>query len=171
MTVTLDLAGHRLDGTKTAAAKTGSFVDEIAVAAAEAAKAATAKAGALIGEHAGTFLASAAEGAEKSVCDYEIVFEGPEAKELGLAVSLVRLVRGPGRDPAPELSLYLLNEKPVSGTLRARCLMADGREIGRGSAELRRDAADDAGYLRVPVPKDIPTELVSRLSLSITSAP
>ena len=32
------------------------------------------------------------------------------------------------------MSLYVLNERPVAGTLRLRFLAADGREIGRGEA-------------------------------------
>ena len=138
--------------------------NKVADAAIDTTKAATAKAGTIVGEHVGTFFSGVGEGVEKSICDYEIVFEETEA--AGITVSLVRKESGSGKDAPPELSLYVLNEKPVSGTLRIRFLTSDGREIGRGSAELQRDA-DGADYLRVPMPKDMPTELVARLSLSI----
>ena len=82
-------------------------------------------------------------------------------------MTLARRVSDDAR--APALSLYVLNERPVAGTLRARLLAADGREIGRGEAALDR-AADGAGYVRVPVPADTPSELVRTVSLSLAAS-
>lgn len=165
-----EVADAAADSAKAATTKAGTIVSEVADAAIDTTKAATAKAGAIVGEHVSTFFSGVGEGVEKIRCDYETVFEGPEAEAAGMTVSLVRKEFGSGNDAPPDLSLYVLNEKPVSGTLRIRFLTSDGREIGRGSAELQRDA-DDAGYLRVPMPKDMPTELVTRLSLSIRPSP
>ncbi len=137
---------------------------DAASAAAGATKAVAGKAGHAVGEHVGTFFAAVGEGVEQSVCDYETRVDDPALEAAGVSVTLVRRVTGEDRTPA--LSLYLLNGRPVSGTLRARLLAADGREIGRGETALDR-AADGAGYVRVPVPADTPSELVRTLSFSL----
>ena len=140
---------------------------DAASAAAGATKAVAGKAGHAVGEHVGTFFAAVGEGGEgveQSVCDYETRVDDPALEAAGVSVTLVRRVTGDDR--APALSLYLLNGRPVAGTLRVRLLAADGREIGRGEAALDR-AADGAGYVRVPVPADTPTELVRTVSLSL----
>ena len=133
-------------------------------AASAAAGATKAVAGHAVGEHVGTFCAAVGEGVEQSVCDYETRVDDPALEAAGVSVTLVRRVTGDDR--APALSLYLLNGRPVAGTLRARLLAADGREIGRGEAALDR-AADGAGYVRVPVPADTPSELVRTVSRSL----
>ena len=135
---------------------------DAASAAAGATKAVAGKAGHAVGEHVGTFFAAVGEGVEQSVCDYETRVDDPALEAAGVSVTLVRRVTG--EDRAPALSLYLLNGRPVAGTLRVRLLAADGREIGRGEAALDR-AADGAGY--VPVPADTPSELVRTVSLSL----
>ena len=140
---------------------------DAASAAAGATKAVAGKAGHAVGEHVGTFFAAVGEGVEQSVCDYETRVDDPALEAAGVSVTLVRRVTG--EDRAPALSLYLLNERPVAGTLRARLLAADGREIGRGEAALDR-AADGAGYVRVPVPADTPSELVRTVSLSLSAS-
>ncbi len=140
---------------------------DAASAAAGATKAVAGKAGHAVGEHVGTFFAAVGEGVEQSVCDYETRVDDPALEAAGVSVTLVRRVTGDDR--APALSLYLLNERPVAGTLRARLLAADGREIGRGEAALDR-AADGAGYVRVPVPADTPSELVRTVSLSLSAS-
>ena len=137
---------------------------DAASAAADATKAVAGKAGHAVGEHVGTFFAAVGEGVEQSVCDYETRVDDPALEAAGVSVTLVRRVTGDDR--APALSLYLLNGRSVAGTLRARLLAADGREIGRGEAALDR-AADGAGYVRVPVPADTPSELVRTVSLSL----
>ena len=137
---------------------------DAASAAAGATKAVAGKAGHAVGEHVGTFFAAVGEGVEQSVCDYQTRIDDPMLEAAGVSVTLVRRVTGDDR--APALSLYLLNGRPVAGTLRVRLLAADGREIGRGEAALDR-AADGAGYVRVPVPADTPSELVRTVSLSL----
>ena len=137
---------------------------DAASAAAGATKAVAGKAGHAVGEHVGTFFAAVGEGVEQSVCDYETRVDDPALEAAGVSVTLVRRVSDGAR--APALSFYLLNERPVAGTLRARLLAADGREIGRGEAALDR-SGDGAGYVRVPVPADTPSELVRTLSLSL----
>ena len=136
-------------------------------AAADTTKAVAAKTGKAVGEHAGAFFAGVGEGVEQSVCDYETRVDDPALEAAGVSVTLVRRVTG--EDRAPALSLYLLNGRSVAGTLRVRLLAADGREIGRGEAALDR-AADGAGYVRVPVPADTPSELVRTVSLSLSAS-
>ncbi len=129
-------------------------------------KAVATSAGQAVGEHVGNFFAGVGEGVEKSVCDYAVHIDAPELSDAGVSVSLVRRVSD---DPkAPALSLYVLNERPVSGTLRVRLLTEDGREIGRGEAAFDR-AADGAGYVRIPLPADMPSELVRTVSLSLVA--
>ena len=139
---------------------------DAASAAADATKAVAGKAGHAVGEHVGTFFAAVGEGVEQSVCDYETRVDDPALEAAGVSVTLVRRVSDDAR--APALSLYLLNERPVAGTLRVRLLAADGREIGRGETALDR-AADGAGYVRVPIPADTPSELVRTISLSLAA--
>ena len=129
---------------------------DAASAAAGATKAVAGKAGHAVGE-----------GVEQSVCDYETRVDDPALEAAGVSVTLVRRVTGDDR--APALSLYLLNARPVAGTLRVRLPAADGREIGRGEAALDR-SGDGAGYVRVPVPADTPTELVRTVSLSLAAS-
>jgi hypothetical protein len=131
-----------------------------------AAKSAASKTGQIVGEHVGAFFAGVGEGVEKMICDYGIEYEGGAITQANLSVSLVRKTSGEGKSPLSALSLYVLNEKPVSGNLQIRFVTSDGREIGRGTAELKRDA-DGAGYVRVPVDADMPTELVAKLALSL----
>lgn len=140
---------------------------DAASAAAGATKSVAAKAGKAVGEHAGAFFAGVGEGVEKSVCDYAVRVDDPALAAAGVSVTLARRVSDDAR--APALSLYVLNERPLSGTLRLRFLAADGREIGRGEAALDR-AADAAGYVRVPIEKDLPTELVRTVSLALVAA-
>ena len=139
--------------------------------AAEAAEAKTkalaAKAGTSVGEHAGAFFAGIGEGVEKSVCDYAVRLDSPELATNGVSVTLVRRVDADKDTPA--LSLYLLNEKPLEGTLRIRLLAQDGSEIGRGEAAVSR-SGEGADYLRFPVPKDLPSELVRTVALSLLPA-
>ena len=116
---------------------------DAASAAAGATKAVAGKAGHAVGEHVGTFFAAVGEGVEQSVCDYETRVDDPALEAAGVSVTLVRRVTGDDR-----------------------LLAADGREIGRGEAALDR-AADGAGYVRVPVPADTPSELVRTVSLSL----
>ena len=99
---------------------------DAASAAAGATKAVAGKAGHAVGEHVGTFFAAVGEGVEQSVCDYETRVDDPALEAAGVSVTLVRRVTGDDRTPA--LSLYLLNGRPVAGTLRVRLLAADGRE-------------------------------------------
>lgn len=135
-----------------------------ASAAADTTKIVSTKAGKVVGEHAGNFFAGIGEGVENSVCDYAVRIDTPVLSDAGVSVSLVRRVSD---DPkAPALSLYILNERPVSGTLRVRLLTEDGREIGRGEAAFDR-AADGAGYVRTPLPADMPSELVRTIALSL----
>jgi hypothetical protein len=140
---------------------------DAASAAAGATKSVATKAGKAVGEHAGAFFAGVGEGVEKSVCDYAVRVDDPALAAAGVSVTLARRVSDDAR--APALSLYVLNERPVAGTLRLCFLAADGREIGRGEAALDR-AADTAGYVRVPIEKDLPTELVRTVSLSLVAA-
>jgi len=140
---------------------------DAASAAADATKAVATKAGKSVGEHAGAFLAAVGEGVEKSVCDYAVRIDGPELAAAGASVTLVRRVSDDAR--APALSVYLINERPMAGTLRARFLAADGREIGRAESSVSREA-DASGYVRLPLDKDIPTELIRTVSLSLIPA-
>ena len=130
-----------------------------------AAKSAASRSGQIVGEHVGAFFAGVGEGVEKIICDYGIELEGGAITQANVSVSLVRKTSGESA-----LSLYVLNEKPLSGKLQIRFVTSDGREIGRGTAELKRDA-DGAGYVRVPIDADMPTELVSTLMLSLLPAP
>ena len=131
-----------------------------------AAKSAVSKTGQIVGEHVGAFFAGVGEGVEKMICDYGIEFEGGAITQANVSVSLVRKTSGEGRNPSSALSLYVLNEKPVSGNMQIRFVTSDGREIGRGTTELKRDA-NGAGYVRVPIEADMPTELVATLALSL----
>lgn len=134
--------------------------------AADTTKTVATKAGKVVGEHVGNFFAGVGEGVENSVCDYAVRIDAPELSDAGVSVSLVRRVSD---DPkAPALSLYILNERPVSGTLRVRFLTEDGREIGRGEAAFDR-AADGAGYIRIPLPADMPSEIVRTVALSLVA--
>ena len=141
---------------------------DAASAATDATKSVATKAGKAVGEHAGAFFAGVGEGVEASVCDYAVRIDDPALAAAGVSVTLARRVSDGGRGPA--LSLYVLNEKPVAGTLRVRLLAADDREIGRGETAFDR-AADAAGYVRFPLEKDLPTELVRTVSLSLIATP
>ena len=137
---------------------------DAASAATDATKAVATKAGKVVGEHVGGFFAGVGEGVETSVCDYAVRVDDPTLAEAGVSVTLVRHVRD--NPDASALSLYVLNEKPVAGTLRLRFLAADEREIGRGETAFDR-AADTAGYVRISLEKDLPTELVRTVALSL----
>ena len=133
----------------------------------DATRAVAGKAGHAVGEHVGTFFTAVGEGVEQSVCDYETRVDDPALEAAGVSVTLVRRVTDGACTPA--LSLYLLNERPFAGALCIRLLAADGREIGRGETALDR-AADGAGYVRVPIPADTPSELVRTVSLATSFA-
>ena len=139
-----------------------------ASAATDATKAVATKTGKVVGEHVGGFFSGVGEGVEASVCDCPVRIDDPVLAEAGVSVTLVRHVRD--KPDAPVLSLYVLNVKPVAGTLRLRLLAEDGREIGRGETALDR-AADGAGYVRIPLEKDLPTGLVRTVSLSLATPP
>lgn len=137
---------------------------DAASVATDATKAVATKAGKVVGEHVGGFFSGVGEGVEASVCDFPVSIDDPALVESGISVTLVRHVRD--SPDTPMLSLYVLNAKPVAGTLRLRLLAEGGREIGRGETAFDR-AADGAGYIRVPLEKDLPTELVRTVSLSL----
>ena len=139
---------------------------DAASAATDATKAVATKAGKVVGDHVGGFFSGVGEGVEASLCDFPVRIDDPVLAGAGVSVTLVRHVRD--KPDAPALSLYVLNEKPVAGTLRLRFLAEEGREIGRGETAFDR-AADGAGYVRVPLEKDIPTELVRTVSLSLST--
>ncbi len=141
---------------------------DAASAATDATKAVATKAGKVVGEHVGGFFSGVGEGVEASVCDFPVRIDDPALAEAGVTVTLVRHVRD--KPDAPVLSLYVLNEEPVTGALRLRFLTEDGREIGRGETAIDR-AADGAGYVRIPLEKDIPTGLVRTVSLSLATPP
>ena len=141
---------------------------EAAKLAEEKGKELATKAGKTVGEHAGSFFAGVGEGVEKSICDYAVTIDSPALATNGVGVTLVRRVDA-DKDP-PALSLYVLNEKPLAGRLRIRLLTEDGREIGRGEATVSRPG-DGADYVRFPVPKDLPSELVRTVSLTLVPAP
>ena len=134
-------------------------------AAADTTKAVAAKTGKAVGEHAGAFFAGVGEGVERVVCDYAVRIDGDALAAAGASVTLVQRVSG-GRDAAPALALYLVNERPLAGTLRLRLLTADGREIGRGEAPLDR-GSEGAGHVRVPIPADTPSTLVKTIALTL----
>jgi len=145
---------------------------EAAAQAAEAAEAKTkelaTKAGKTVGEHAGNFFTGVGEGVESSICDYAVRIDSPALATNGVSVTLVKRVFV---DPdTPALSLYLLNEKPLDGTLRIRLLTEDGSEVGRGQATVSRPG-DSADYVRFPVPKDMPGDLVRTVALSLMPTP
>lgn len=132
--------------------------------AADATKSAAAKTGQAVGEHVGHFFAGVGEGIETSICDYAVEIADPALVQAGLEVNLVRRVSESATNSV--LSLYVLNEAPVSGTIRLRLLAADGREIGRSETAVS-SPADAAGYLRFPIAADMPTELVRSVSLTL----
>jgi len=141
---------------------------DAANSAAGVTKTVAAKTGKVVGEHVGTFFAGIGEGVEVSLCDYAVRIEGATLEAAGLSSTLVQRVSDDTGSPA--LSFYLVNAKPVSGTLRLRLLTEDGSEIGRAETTMAR-GADAAGYVRFALDKDLPTGLVRTAVLSLAPSP
>ena len=139
--------------------------------AADATKDAAAKTGRVVGETAGQFFSGVGEGLERAIVDYDIDLSDPSLAPVGASVNVVRHITEYNSETRRDddfLLLYFLNQAPAEGTLRLVLRAADGREIGRSELPVSLPA-DSAEYLRFPLPRDLSTELVRSVALSLVS--
>ena len=154
---------------KHAAARAADATMDAASRAADATKDAAAKTGRAVGEHAGNFFSGVGEGIERAIVAYDIDLSDPSLAPVGASVNIVRHIsefNSETRKTDEFLLLYFLNKSPAEGTLRLVLRAADAREIGRSELSVALPA-DSAAYLRFPLARDLPTELVRTVSLSL----
>lgn len=154
---------------KHAATRAADATMDAAARAADATKDAAAKTGRAVGEHAGNFFSGVGEGIERAIVAYDVDLSDPSLAPLGASVNIVRHISEYNSETRKDddfLLLYFLNESPAEGTLRLVLRAADAREIGRSELPVALPA-DSATYLRFPLPRDLPTDLVRTVSLSL----
>ncbi len=135
----------------------------------ERAKELSSKAGRAIGAGAGTFVSSVGAAYEKAVTAYD-VRPSRELKAHGVAVSVGQQSEGCAtNDWCRTLSLYIINQKPVAGTLRIRLFSAATQEIGRATAVVSLPA-DDARYVPFRLSQDVPLALTKFIELDLKKA-
>ena len=137
--------------------------------AADATKDAAAKTGRVVGETAGQFFSGVGEGIERAIVNYDIDLSDSSLVPVGASVNVVRHISEYNSETHKDdhfILLYFLNQAPAEGTLRLVLRAADGREIGRSELPVSL-AADSAEYLRFPLPRDLSTELVRSVALSL----
>jgi hypothetical protein len=151
---------------------TAAKAKQAAARAANATKDVAAKTGRAVGEHAGNFFSGVGEGIERAIVAYDIDLSDPSLAPIGASVNIVRHISEYNSETHKDddfLLLYFLNKSPAAGTLRLVLCAADAREIGR--SELPIDLpADSATYLRFPLSRDLPTDLVRSIALSFIPA-
>lgn len=154
---------------KQAAARAADATLDAAARAADATKDAAAKTGRAVGEHAGNFFSGVGEGIERAIVAYDVDLSDPSLAPLGASVNIVRHISEYNSETRKDdefLLLYFLNQSPAEGTLRLVLRAADAREIGRSELPVALPA-DSATYLRFPLSRDLPTDLVRSVSLSL----
>lgn len=140
-----------------------------AARAADATKDAAAKTGRVVGEHAGNFFSGVGEGIERAIVAYDIDLSDPSLAPVGASVNIVRHITEHNSETRKDdefLLLYFLNKSTAEGTLRLVLRAADGLEIGRSELPVALPA-DSATYLRFPLSRDLSTELVRSVSISL----
>jgi hypothetical protein len=132
----------------------------------ERARELSSKAGRAIGAGAGTFVSSVGAAYEKAVTAYD-VRASRELKVHGVAVSVGQQTEGCATNGWDRtLSLYIINQKPVDGTLRIRLFSAATQEIGRATAAVSLPA-DDARYVPFRLSQDVPLALTKFIELDL----
>jgi hypothetical protein len=168
-----DFLSAAAEKAKQAASRAADATMDAASRAAEATKDAAAKTGRAVGEHAGQFFSGVGEGIERAVVAYDVDLSDPSLAPVGASVNIVRHVDEfdkEARETRHFILVYFLNQSPVDGTLRLVLRAADAREIGRSELPVALPA-DSATYLRFPLSRDLPTDLVRTVSLSLHPAP
>ena len=141
----------------------------VAAVTENATKDAAAKTGRAVGEHAGNFFSGVGEGIERAIVAYDVDLSDPSLAPLGASVNIVRHISEYNSETRKDdefLLLYFLNQSPAEGTLRLVLRAADTREIGRSELPVALPA-DSATYLRFPLSRDLSTELVRSVSISL----
>ena len=154
---------------KHAAARAADATWDAASRAADATKDAAAKTGRAVGEHAGNFFSGVGEGIERAIVAYDVDLSDPSLAPVGASVNIVRHItehNSKTRKDDDFLLVYFLNQSPAEGTLRLVLRAADSREIGRSELPVALPA-DSAAYLRFPLSRDLPTDLVRTVSISL----
>jgi hypothetical protein len=135
----------------------------------ERARELSSQAGRAIGAGAGTFVSSVGAAYEKAVTAYD-VRPSRELRARGVAVSVGQVAEGcVTNDWCRTLSLYVINQKPVEGTLRIRLFSAATQEIGRATAAVALPA-DEARYVPFRLTPDVPLALTKFIELDLKKA-
>ena len=127
----------------------------------------TESAGKAAGEHASAFVKGVAQGVEQTGLSAEVRLSD-DLKAKGVEVTTCQCEPAIGDTSSHKVSLYLINKGPVKGKLMLKALNAEGKEIGRTTAEIDR-AKDEAKYVAFELEKAVPMAQVKALELSITS--
>lgn len=107
----------------------------------------------------------AAKGIAKS--GREIVSD-PSLRAAGLSISNVQDAQAGAEGKTHSLDVYVMATAAAKGKLRAYAYDVSGKEIGRASAELSRDA-DDAKYVLVPFDDQVHLEAIKKLTFQFKS--
>lgn len=107
----------------------------------------------------------AAEGIAKS--GREIALE-PSMRTAGLSVSTVQETPADAEAPKNALSAYVIATGAARGQLRAHAYDASGKEIGRASVYLSRQA-DEARYMLVPFDEQVHLEHIKKITFQFKS--
>jgi hypothetical protein len=135
----------------------------------ERARELSSKAGRAIGAGAGTFVSSVGAAYEKAVTAYD-VRPSRELRARGIEVSVGQVAEGCATNGwCRTLSLYVINHKPVDGTLRIRLFSAATQEIGRATAVVALPP-DDARYVPFRLEPEIPLALTRFIELDVKRA-
>ena len=107
----------------------------------------------------------AADGTAKS--GREIALE-PSMRTAGLSVSAVQDTPADVEAPKNALSAYVIATGAARGQLRAHAYDASGKEIGRASVYLSRQA-DEARYMLVPFDEQVHLEQIRKITFQFKS--
>lgn len=123
------------------------------------------KAGQAVGETITDFAQGVGSGIDKRLeVDVEL---SPEVVDLGLSKTVAKSAGMDGKKKG--ITVYLLSQKPVTGSLIAKALNGEGAEIGRSVVEVEF-AADDAKYVTFHFGNEIDSQLVERYLIDVKPA-